>query len=97
MKIEREKHILAILVSLVAGLLFAAGRPATWAVKMERAGLPNLHRVDANLYRSAQPTAEGMTNLVEDAITEMKDGGYGYHSIWFHLPRFIRKTAKELK
>ena len=159
---------------------FAAERPATWAVKMERAGLPNLHRVDAKLYRSAQPTAEGMTNLValgvktvvnlrdnhsdsdeigglplaakrieiatwnlkieqvreflaimddtnavpvlvhcqhgadrtgtmcalyrvlrqgwkvEDAITEMKDGGYGYHSIWFHLPRFIRKTAKEL-
>ena len=33
---------------------------------------------------------------VEDAIAEMKDGGYGYHSIWFHLPRFIRKTAKEL-
>ena len=159
---------------------FAAERPATWAVKMERAGLPNLHKVDAKLYRSAQPTAEGMTNLValgvktvinlrdnasdtdeigglplaarrieisawnpkveqvrdffkilddtnavpvlvhcwhgadrtgtmcalyrilrqgwkvEDAITEMKDGGYGYHSIWFHLPRFIRKTAKEL-
>ena len=33
---------------------------------------------------------------VEDAITEMKDGGYGYHSIWCHLPRFIRKMAKEL-
>ena len=97
MKIEREKHILVILVSLAAGLLFAAERPATWAVKMERTGLPNLHRVDAKLYRSAQPTAEGMTNLVEDAITEMKDGGYGYHSIWFHLPCFIRKTAKELK
>ena len=160
---------------------FAAERPATWAVKMERAGLPNLHRVDAKLYRSAQPTAEGMTNLValgvktvvnlrdnhsdldeigglslaakrieiftgnpkaeqvkaflaimddtnavpvlvhcqhgadrtgtmcalyrilrqdwkvEDAITEMKDGGYGYHSVWINLPRFIRKTAKELK
>ena len=175
------KHVLAILTLIVAGLLIAAERPATWAEKMERAGLPNLHRVDAKLYRSAQPTAEGMTNLValgvktvvnlrdnhsdsdeigglplaakrieiatwnpkveqvkaflaimddtnavpvlvhcqhgadrtgtmcalyrilrqnrkvEDAITEMKDGGYGYHSIWFHLPRFIRKTAKELK
>ena len=175
------KHVLAILASIVAGLLIAAERPVAWAVPMERAGLPNLHRVDAKLYRSAQPTAEGMTNLValgvktvvnlrdnhsdsdeigglplaakrieiatwnpkveqvkaflaimddtnavpvlvhcqhgadrtgtmcalyrilrqdwkvEDAITEMKDGGYGYHSIWFHLPRFIRKTAKELK
>ena len=180
MKVECEKHLLAILASIVAGFLFAAERPAIWAVKMERAGLPNLHRVDAKLYRSAQPTAEGMTNLValgvktvinlrdnasdadeigglplaarrieiatwnpkveqvreffkilddtnvvpvlvhcwhgadrtgtmcalyrilrqgwkvEDAIAEMKDGGYGYHSVWFHLPHFIRKTAKEL-
>ena len=39
---------------------FAAERPAAWAVKMERAGLPNLHHVDAKLYRSAQPlTARG--------------------------------------
>ena len=175
------KHVLAILALIVAGLLIATERPVAWAVPMERAGLPNLHRVDAKLYRSAQPTAEGMTNLValgvktvvnlrdnhsdsdeigglplaakrieiatwnpkveqvkaflaimddtnavpvlvhcqhgadrtgtmcalyrilrqdwkvEDAITEMKDGGYGYHSIWYHLPRFIRKTAKELK
>ena len=159
---------------------FAAERSATWAVKMERAGLPNLHKVDAKLYRSAQPTAEGMTNLValgvktvinlrdnasdadeigglplsarrieiatwnpkveqvreffkilddtnavpvlvhcwhgadrtgtmcalyrilrqdwkvEDAITEMKDGGYGYHSVWINLPRFIRKTAETI-
>lgn len=175
------KHVLAILALIVAGLLIAAERPVAWAEKMERAGLANLHRVDAKLYRSAQPTAEGMTNLValgvktvvnlrdnhsdsdeigglplaakrieiatwnpkveqvkaflaimddtnavpvlvhcqhgadrtgtmcalyrilrqdwkvEDAITEMKDGGYGYHSIWYHLPRFIRKTAKEIK
>ena len=175
------KHTLAILASIVAGLLFAAERPAKWAVPMERAGLPNLHKVDAKLYRSAQPTAEGMTNLValgvktvvnlrdnhsdsdeigglplaakrieiftgnpkieqvkeflaiiddtnavpvlvhcqhgadrtgtmcalyrilrqdwkvEDAITEMKDGDYGYHSVWINLPRFIRKAAKELK
>lgn len=58
------KHVLAILALIVAGLLIAAERPVAWAVPMERAGLPNLHRVDAKLYRSAQPTAEGMTNLV---------------------------------
>ena len=175
----KKAFVCLALVGALAG--FAAERPATWAEKIERAGLPNLHRVDAKLYRSAQPTAEGMTNLValgvktvvnlrdnhsdsdeigalplvarrieiftgnpkveqvraflaivddtnsvpvlvhcqhgadrtgtmcalyrvlrqgwkvEDAIAEMKDGGYGYHSIWFHLPRFIRKTAKELK
>lgn len=156
----------------------AAKRPLAWAEKLERPGLPNLHRVDSNLYRSAQPTAEGMTNLValgvrtvvnlrdnhsdadeigglplvakriemfagnpkieqvkaflavlddtnavpvlvhcqhgadrtgtmcalyrilrqgwnvEDAIDEMKKGGYGYHSVWVNLPRFIRKAAK---
>ena len=31
----------------------AAERPATWAVKMKRAGLPNLHKVDAKLYRAS--------------------------------------------
>ncbi len=175
------KSMIAIFVSIVLLPLFAAERPVKWAVKMELAGLPNLHKVDAKLYRSAQPTAEGMTNLValgvktvvnlrdnhsdsdeigglplaakrieiftgnpkaeqvkaflaimddtnavpvlvhcqhgadrtgtmcalyrilrqdwkvEDAITEMKDGGYGYHSVWINLPRFIRKAAKELK
>ena len=28
-------------------------------------------------------------------LSEMK--GTGYHSVWINLPRFIRKTAKELK
>jgi len=32
----------------------------------------------------------------DEAIREMKEGGYNYHSIWLNLPRFIRKTAKEL-
>jgi len=177
----RRMIALACVVALVwVSVAVAAERPAEWAVPMERAGLPNLHRVDAKLYRSAQPTAEGMTNLValgiktvvnlrdnhsdsdeigalplaahrieiftgnpkveqvkaflaimddtnavpvlvhcqhgadrtgtmcalyrilrqgwetEEAIREMKDGGYGYHSIWFNLPPFVRKTAKQL-
>jgi len=29
-------------------------------------------------------------------IREVKQVGYNYHSDWFNLPRFIRKTAKEL-
>lgn len=32
---------------------------------MEVAGVPNLHRVSHNLYRSGQPTAEGMENLTD--------------------------------
>jgi protein tyrosine/serine phosphatase len=35
-------------------------RPADWAEPIARPGLPNLHRVSPTLYRSAQPTAEGM-------------------------------------
>jgi protein tyrosine/serine phosphatase len=26
----------------------------------------------------------------EDAIKEMKEGGYGFHSIWMNLPRYVR-------
>ena len=156
-------------------------RPEKWAVPMTRAGVPNLHKVSDKLYRSAQPTAEGMTNLValgiktvvnlrdnhsdsdeigglplkarrievftgnmkdkyvtdflaimddtnavpvlvhcqhgadrtgtmcamyrilrqgwtaDDAIDEMKNGGYGYHSVWGNLPRFIRTASERLK
>ena len=38
-------------------------RPAKWAVKLERPGLPNLHIVTTNLYRGAQPTVRGMKEL----------------------------------
>lgn len=38
-------------------------RPAAWAVPIARPGLPNLHRVSGDLYRGAQPTAEGMLEL----------------------------------
>lgn len=153
-------------------------RPDKWAKPVQRAGVPNLYKINDSLYRSAQPTAEGMTNLValgiktvvnlrdnhsdedeigalplkmrrieiftanmkeeyvdrflsivadtnatpvlvhcqhgadrtgtmcamyrimcegwnvEDAIDEMQNGGYGYHSIWSNLPRFIRRSAK---
>ncbi len=153
-------------------------RPSNWAEPITLAGVPNLHKVTDNLYRSAQPTAEGMSNLAElgiktvinlrdnhsdkdeigelplnarrieiftgnmkdeyveeflsivndtsavpvlvhclhgadrtgtmcamyrilcqgwtsdDAINEMENGGYGYHSIWSNIPRFIRESTK---
>ncbi len=43
-------------------------RPANWAQPLELAGVPNLHRVSPTLYRSAQPSAEGMRNLKELGI-----------------------------
>ena len=159
----------------------ATARPEKWAVPMSCAGVPNFHKVSDKLYRSAQPTAEGLTNLValgiktvvnlrdnhsdsdeigglplkahrieiftgnmkdryvvdflsvlddtnavpvlvhcqhgadrtgtmcamyrilcegwtaDEAIAEMKNGGYGYQSIWGNLPRFIRKASERLK
>ena len=38
-------------------------RPAHWAQPIQITGAPNLHHVSSSLYRSAQPTAEGMRNL----------------------------------
>lgn len=34
-----------------------------WAVRLEKPGLPNLYRVSDDLYRGAQPTAEGFPQL----------------------------------
>ena len=38
-------------------------RPTHWARPIQLEGVPNLHRVSDTLYRSAQPSAEGMGNL----------------------------------
>jgi len=41
----------------------ATTRPANWAVPIQLPGLPNLHKVSDDLYRGAQPTAEGFREL----------------------------------
>ena len=43
-------------------------RPPKWAQPVRLQGVPNLHRVTQHLYRSAQPTAEGMKNLKKMGI-----------------------------
>ena len=43
-------------------------RPANWATKLERPGLSNFYEVTTNLYRGAQPTASGMTELKKMGI-----------------------------
>jgi protein tyrosine phosphatase (PTP) superfamily phosphohydrolase (DUF442 family) len=40
-----------------------ANRPTHWAKPIHMEGLPNLHKVSDILYRSAQPSAEGMKRL----------------------------------
>jgi protein tyrosine phosphatase (PTP) superfamily phosphohydrolase (DUF442 family) len=38
-------------------------RPASWAQKVEVAGIKNCYQVTTNLYRGAQPITEGMAHL----------------------------------
>jgi protein tyrosine phosphatase (PTP) superfamily phosphohydrolase (DUF442 family) len=41
----------------------APNRPAHWAAPIRLEGVANLHKVSDTLFRSAQPSAEGMKNL----------------------------------
>lgn len=51
-----------------AGFALAAERPTYWAQPLDVAGVPNLHRITPNLFRSAQPTEVGMRNLEDMGI-----------------------------
>ena len=48
-------------------------RPANWAVKLDRPGLPNLFKLNAGLYRGAQPTAEGIKELEKLGVKTIID------------------------
>src|SRR3989339_303284 len=47
---------------------YKLNRPAEWAVGIEKEGLLNFHKVSDDLYRGAQPTAEGIKQLKEMGI-----------------------------
>lgn len=52
-----------LLAAVAVGQEKPAARPETWAKKLDKPGLLNLHQVSATLFRGAQPTAEGMRQL----------------------------------
>jgi protein tyrosine phosphatase (PTP) superfamily phosphohydrolase (DUF442 family) len=69
-------------------------RPVTWAHPLELPGVPNLHKVSDDLYRGAQPSAEGMEQLKKLGVRtvvnlrslhsdrdEIADTGLGYEHI----------------
>ncbi len=173
MKIALVALLNTILVAVSVGQDATTLRPTTWASRVEMNGAANLHKLSDTLYRSAQPTAEGMKNLKalgiktivnlrsfhsdrdelkdldlgyehiymkvwhpereevlrflrivtdpsrtpvlvhcqygadrtgtmcaiyrividkwskEDAINEMREGGYGFHEVWTNLPKWI--------
>ena len=68
----RQSIARAIALSVVLLSAIPAGgsesRPEKWAEPVVLEGVPNLHRINDRLYRSAQPTAEGMANLKELGI-----------------------------
>ena len=60
-----------LLIILIAGspaLADAPNRPSLWAVPIQLPGVQNLHKINDNLYRSAQPTKQGMRNLKQFGI-----------------------------
>ena len=53
------------LVSILSATHGADARPGKWAKPIIVNGVPNLHRVSPNFYRSAQPTAIGMKTVAQ--------------------------------
>lgn len=53
---------------LCAGAGAHADRPSSWAQPIKMDGVPNLNKVSDALYRSAQPTAEGMKKIKDIGI-----------------------------
>ncbi len=62
----KPAFFLIILLFILNCFAFAdsnVSRSALWAQPLKLEGVPNLHKVNDNFYRSAQPTALGMKNL----------------------------------
>ena len=57
-----------VLANLAGASEHVSNRTASWAQSLKLDGVPNLHKVSDNLYRSAQPTAQGMKNLKQMGI-----------------------------
>jgi protein tyrosine phosphatase (PTP) superfamily phosphohydrolase (DUF442 family) len=52
-----------LFICMLRAPLAGSPRPQTWAQPVRLPGVPNLFRVSPELYRSDQPTPEGMKNL----------------------------------
>lgn len=66
-----KKTLAIMVISLASCSLLRAGESSyspSWAMPIALEGLPNLHKVSGDLYRSAQPSALGMQNLTNLGI-----------------------------
>jgi protein tyrosine/serine phosphatase len=61
-----KKILPSLLIIFIVGppaLAAELNRPLEWAVRIQLQGVDNLYKINDNLYRSAQPTKQGMKNL----------------------------------
>ena len=69
---EMNTKLAIIIGCILAGAALAGkadtNRPSSWARPVMLEGVPNLHEVTTNLYRSAQPKAQGMRNLKQKGV-----------------------------
>ena len=65
MSLQTRRAFVASLLALplLGGATAAQSRPAAWARPVALAGVPNLHAVAPNIFRSAQPSAAGFRAL----------------------------------
>jgi len=102
----RAKVLLVVVCGLAGAAEPAAERPDKWAKPLEVGGVPNLFCVSENLYRSAQPTAEGMRNIKQLGVNtivnlrsfhsdrdEIGDTGLAYEHITMKAWHPERKEA----
>ena len=55
--------VLFFAAAMMAAAQVSTNRPVNWAQPIKMSGLQNFFQVTTNLYRGAQPTAEGMAHL----------------------------------
>jgi protein tyrosine/serine phosphatase len=90
--------------ALDSGDANGAERPADWATKIEKKGLPNFFRVSDTLYRGAQPTKEGFSELKQMGIKTIVNlreyhtdqrfiNGMGFN--YFQIPTATSKPIKD--
>jgi protein tyrosine/serine phosphatase len=62
-------NLILLFANFAASETNRTARPATWAAAVQAEGLSNFYKVSDRLYRSAQPTSEGIGKLKEFGIT----------------------------
>jgi protein tyrosine/serine phosphatase len=76
--------LLIILLMGSPALADVTNRPSQWAAPVHVPGAPNLYKISDNLYRSGEPTKQGMKNLETlgiRTVINLRSFYYGAHKI----------------